>query len=152
MNWKKGITRLFILGLVITPIFGLIKDANHITNYYSSMWDTKDRIIENLKAPVCSEIVKSNPSVFPNLNPSYTCSPLYIYWDDIQKYRKENGLLQSALTDEIIKKAISEHVDKTASEMRWTIVGMYLAGYLFVCVFLLISFFILRWIIKGFKS
>jgi hypothetical protein len=152
MNWKKGITRLFILGLVVAPIFGLMKDANQITNYYSSMWDTKYNIVENLKTPVCSEIVKSNPAIFPTLNPSYTCSPLYIYWDDIQKYRKEKGLLQSPLTEEVIKNAISEHADKTASEMRWSIIGIYEAGYLLICLFLLISFFVLRWVIKGFKS
>lgn len=152
MNLKKGITRLFILGLVIAPIFGLIKDANQITNYYSSMWDTKHNIVENLKTPVCAEIVKSNPLIFPTLNPSYTCSPLYIYWEDIQRYRKENGLQNSLLTEEIIKKAISEHIDKTASEMRWSILAVYELGYLIICLIFLISFYIVRWIIRGFKS
>lgn len=151
MNYKKGITRIFIIGLFIAPLVGLFVDGKQMTNYRTSMWDTDDRMIANLKEPFCAGIVKQNPDVFPKTDPSYACSPLSIYWSTVKKYQAEEKL-SGPVTEQIITDAMRESVNSSVSQMRWIIFATYEIGYLMACLFAAILFSILRWIYRGFKT
>ena len=151
MNYKKGITRLFVIGLFLAPLVGLFMDGKQMTDYRASMWDTSDRMVANLKEPFCADIVRKNPIEFPETEPSFACSPLSIYWSSVKKYQSEEKLT-GPVTEKIIADAMHARVNDSVSNMRWMIFLTFELGYLFACLFALIVFFLVRWVIKGFKS
>ena len=151
MNFKKGLTRVFIVGIFLVPFAGLVKEGESITKTQMIMWDSQSRMVANLAEPACSTIVKLNPKAFPEMTPSYACSPLSIYWDTVKKYQTQNGLT-GPVTAEIVEKAMDAEIDARGSKMRWEILGLYLFGYLVLCLAAVIVFFIGRWIFRGFKS
>ena len=151
MNFKKGLTRIFIVGIFLVPFAGLVKEGESITKTQMIMWDTKSRMVANLAEPACSAIVSLNPKVFPEMKPSYACSPLSIYWQTVKEYQSKNGLV-GVISAEVIEKAMDEDIDARGSKMRWEIMGLYLFGYLVLCLVGAVVFFIGRWIFRGFKS
>jgi hypothetical protein len=152
MNIKKGLTRIFILGMVIAPIAGFFSSADRSMQIASSDYDTRSRIKEQIKTEPCASIVKSNPKEFPKLNPSYTCSPTYIYWDGIRKWQAENGRAGQMIDDDTVDQALRAETNSQQWEVRWVQIAIYAIGYLFIWLVGLIIFYLGRWIYRGFKS
>lgn len=152
MNIKKGLTRIFILGLVISPIAGFFSAAEQSNNIARVAYTTVSRIKEQIKEEPCASIVKSNPKAFPKLNPSYTCSPTYIYWDGIREWQAENGRAGMIIDGETVDKALWADVSALQWDVRWNKIAGYTIGYLLLCLVGLIIFYLGRWIIRGFKS
>jgi hypothetical protein len=152
MNIKKGLTRIFILGLVISPIAGFFSSAKQSNDIASRGWDSASKIQVELKVEPCASIVKSNPKEFPKLNPSYTCSLTSIYWNGIRKWQDENGKAGKVIDSETVDLAITAEINALRSEVRWFQIAIYTFGYLFFWLAGLIVFYLGRWIIKGFKS
>lgn len=152
MNIKKGLTRIFILGLVISPIAGFFSSAKESNQIASRGWDTASRIKEQIKVEPCAAIVKKNPKDFPNLNPSYACSPTYIYWDSIRKWQNENGKTDQIIDDKTIDMAIDSSTSSQQWELRWFYIAIYTIGYLLFWLVGLTIFYVGRWIYRGFKS
>ena len=152
MNYKKGLTRIFILGMVIAPISGFFSSAEPSMQIASSDYDTRSRIKEQLKVEPCASIVKSNPKEFPKLNPSYTCSPTYIYWNGIRKWQNENGKAGQIIDDDTVDQALRAETSSRQWEYRWLQIAIYSIGYLLIWLFGLTIFYLGRWIYRGFKS
>ena len=152
MNIKKGLTRIFILGMVISPIAGFFSSAKESNQIASRGWETASRIKEQIKVEPCASIVKSNPKEFPKLNPSYTCSPTYIYWDGIRKWQDENGKTNQIIDDKTIGEAMDSSSSSQQWELRWVQIAIYAIGYLFIWLASLIIFYLGRWIYRGFKA
>lgn len=152
MNYKKGIIRIFILGLVISPIAGFFSAAEQSNNIASSAYNTASRIQEQLREEPCASIVKSNPKTFPKLNPSYTCSPTYIYWDGIREWQAANGRAGMVIDNDTVDKALWADVRSQQWNVGMFQTAIYTIGYLFLCLTGLIIFYLGRWIFRGFKS
>jgi hypothetical protein len=151
MNYKKGLTRIFIIGLFLAPLFGLLKEGESITKVQMIMWETENQMISKLSDPTCLAIVKANPKNFSDIDTKHNCYPLSGYWDEVKAYQAKSGNNEQ-VNDKIIEQAMEAYIDAKGSKLRWEVMGLYLAGYLALCLLGLISFFIIRWIIKGFKS
>ena len=152
MNIKKGLTRIFILGMVISPIAGFFSSADRSIQIASFDYDTGSRIKEQLKTEPCASIVKSNPKEFPKLNPSYTCSPTDIYWHRIRKWQAENGRAGKMIDDDAVDQAFRAKTNSQQWEVRWVQIAIYTIGYLFIWLVGLTIFYLGRWIYRGFKS
>jgi hypothetical protein len=151
MNYKKGLTRIFILGLVISPIAGFFSSAEDSNKIASGGWDTIYRFKEQSKLEPCASIVKTNPKVFPK-SPGINCYIIEIYWDNVRKWQDENGKAGQIIDDETVTKAISADTSRLQWEVRWFQIAIYTIGYLLFWLVGLTIFYLGRWIIKGFKS
>lgn len=152
MNYKKGLTRIFIIGLFAFPVAGFFSSADQYAEIARDGRDTVSRIKEQIKKEPCASIVKENPKEFPQLNPRYTCSPTYIYWGGIRKWQDENGKAGAIIDDDTVEQAIEANTKQNQSNIRWIQIAFYTIGYLLVWLVGLILFYLGRWIYRGFKS
>jgi hypothetical protein len=151
MNIKKGLTRIFILGLVISPIAGFFSSAEDSNKIASGGWDTIYRFKEQSKLEPCASIVKTNPKVFPK-SPGINCYIIEIYWDNVRKWQDENGKAGQLIDEETVSKTMYAEADKARSEVRWTEAGYFTIYYLLFWLTSFVIFFTGKWIYKGFKS
>jgi hypothetical protein len=151
MNYKKGLTRIFIIGLFIAPLFGLFQEGESITKVQTIIWDVENSIVSKLSDPACLAIVKANPKNFSDIDTKHNCFPLSGYWDVIKAYQAKSGNNEQ-VNDRIIEQAMEAYIDTKVFKLRMEAMGLYLGGYLALCLLGLIGFFIIRWVIRGFKS
>lgn len=150
MNIKKGLIRLFIVCSIISSIGGFFYLSSESKSQTSMQIETIWAIEKNLKDPVCSEIVRKNPNEFPVLVPSYACSPLSIYWQSIKQYQNKNISKYPQFNEKLVNDAMWSEI--RSQQIETGIFGL-LLGFiwnLIIWIFMLIVFFTIRWVKKGF--
>lgn len=151
MNIKKGLTRIFVIGLVIAPIAGFFSAADEskkIANYQSKIsYDIQKEIS---KEP-CASIVR-DPLRFAELKFTSACNSIYLYWDDIRYWQDENGKAGDIINLQTISNAIDDQTSILQWNVRWVEISAYTIGYLLLWLASFVIFFIGRWILRGFKS
>jgi hypothetical protein len=151
MNYKKGLTRIFVIGLVIAPIAGFFSSAEDSNKIAMGGYQTISKFKEQSKLEPCASTIKSNPKVFPKF-PNLDCYVTEIYWSNVREWQDKNGKAGQIIDDETVTKAIDSDTSKRQWETRWFHIALFTFGYLFIWLACLIVFFVSRWIIKGFKS
>ena len=151
MNIKKGLTRIFILGLVISPIVGFFSSAEQSNNIASAGFNTISSFKEQSKKEPCAAAIKNNSKASPKITGT-SCYTIEIYWDTIRKWQDANGKAGQIIDDETVTQAIYADSSSRQWELRWFFIADYVIGYLLFCLAGLIVFYLGRWIIKGFKS
>lgn len=152
MNYKKGLTRIFIIGLVAFPVAGFFSSADQNAEIARNGRDTASRIKEQIKKEPCASIVKSNPKKFPDIAAENTCSTTDIYWNSIREWQDKNGKAGAIIDDHTVDQAIEANTNQNQSNIRWIQIAFYTIGYLVVWLVGLIIFYLGRWIYRGFKS
>lgn len=151
MNYKKGLIRIFVIGLVIAPIAGFFSSAEDSNKIAMNGHDTISTFNRQSKVEPCASTIKSNPKVSPKF-PGLDCFVVEIYWSKVREWQNENGKAGQLIDDETFKKAIDADTSKRQWETRWFHIALFTFGYLFIWLACLIVFFVIRWIIRGFKS
>ena len=151
MNIKKGLTRIFILGMVISPIAGFFSSAEESNKIASGGSDTIYKFKQQSKGEPCLSAIKSNPKVFPKFS-GLDCYIVEIYWDNVRKWQDANGKAGQIIDDETVDKAIQADISSRQWELRWFQIAIYTIGYLLFWLVGLVIFYVGRWILRGFKS
>lgn len=151
MNYKKGLARLFVIGLVIAPIAGFFSAAEESNKIASEGLSRISGIKKQLKEEPCSSLIKNNPRDFPE-TPNLKCFPTDIFWSDIREWQDRNGKSGNIIDDETIANAINHQTSSLQWNVRWVEITAYTIGYLILWLASLSVFFIGKWVIRGFKS
>ena len=152
MNYKKGLTRIFVIGLVIAPIAGFFSVDEESRSISKNVRDISYETQKEIQQEPCASIVKSNPRKFPELQSVKSCYWTFIYWDTIREWQDKNSKTGQIVDEDTVKQTMAAEADSAISEIRWTEAGYYTFGYLLIWLACLIVFFVIKWIIKGFKS
>ena len=152
MNYKKGLARIFVIGLVIAPIAGFFSASEERVRIQQESQEISHEIQKEIKHELCADFVKANPKKFPELTSTKSCYWTFIYWDTIRKWQDKNGKAEQLIDEETVRKTLYAEADKTESEFRWTQTGYYVFNYLLLWFASFVIFFISKWIYKGFKS
>jgi hypothetical protein len=151
MNYKKGLARIFVIGLVIAPIAGFFSASEESNKIASEGWSRISGIKKQLKEEPCATLIKNNPRDFPEA-PNLKCFPTDVFWGDIREWQDRNGKSGNIIDDETITQAINDQTSSLQWNVRWLEITAYTIGYLLLWLALLMLFFMGRWIYKGFKS
>jgi len=152
MNYKKGLIRIFILGLLISPIAGFFSATEEANRMAEDSFEDLHEIRKELKHVLCKDFVEANPMKFPELTSTKACYWTFIYWDTIRKWQDENGKAGQLIDEETVSKTMYAEADKARSEVRWTEAGYFIIYYLLFWLTSFVIFFTGKWIYKGFKS
>ena len=151
MNYKKGLTRIFILGFVICPIAGFFSAAGEsekIAAHYSKI---SYEIQKEINKEPCASILR-DPLRFAELKFTSACSSIHLYWDYIRNWQDENGKAGNIIDIETASQAMNANTSKLQWEVRWFQTAHYIFGYLFLWLVSFVIFFTGKWIYRGFKS
>jgi hypothetical protein len=154
LNYKKGIFRLFIIGLVLAPILAMFMNGDRYMKYRMDSFDSQQYAVAAAKMPRCAAIVAKNPIKFPDLNyePENNCLSLVMNWDEIKAYQAKQGNISSPVTDKVIRDAMQADTNDVVASMRLMDSVAYVIFYLAFSLITLVVFFIGKWVVKGFKS
>lgn len=152
MNYKKGLARIFVIGLVIAAIAGFFSASEERVRIQVDSQEISHEIQKEIKHALCADFVKANPKKFPELTSTKACYWTFIYWDTIRKWQDKNGKSGQIIDEETVRKTLYTEADNTESKFRWTQARYYFFNYLLLWCASFVIFFIGRWILRGFKS
>ena len=153
MNMKKGLTRLFLFGLIISVIVGFVfidKKAlsNNETFYLNEISEIENEIIY----PECKNMLKlDDKDKIPDyFNYNGNCNSILLFWDDI-KYAQIKTKTQN-----IDFKFVSETLNKKRYYNFWErflgTILLFFIGYIVFCFSVWLVFISLRWVKRGFSA
>ena len=152
LNLKKGLIRLFLVGLVISAIVGFIKvDSNQLMSTNRFYFDSKASLEKELKNPKCIQILNSNnidtdPAL---LKYEGACYHLGLFWDEVLERKKSNDQI---VTREFVIDVVEK--ERSSQHLQYILVNtsFYMVGYIFICFLAWLIFISGRWIKRGFTS
>ena len=152
MNFKKGLVRLFVVGLVISAIVGFFNvDREGLQANNRFYFDSLRSIEKEVKDPACIEMLKRNNV---GTDPAHTkfegrCYHINLFWDTIQSAKNPKD-------PSVTSKVAIAAVENARFSSHWQRIGfetaIYVFGYLFLCLLAWIVFITFRWIKKGFTN
>jgi hypothetical protein len=152
MNYKKGLARIFVIGLIIAPIAGFFSVDEESRSISKNIRDISYEMSKEIQQEPCVSIVKSNPRKFPELQSAKSCYWTFVYWDTIREWQDKNGKTGQIIDEDAVKQTMAAEAESAISEVRWTQAGYYTFSYLFLWIVSIAIFFIGKWIYKGFQS
>jgi hypothetical protein len=152
LNFKKGITRIFLVGLVISPIFGFFKlDSEKLLTNNRFYFDSISSIEKELKDPQCLTLLKNNNVDTDQNLIKYEgkCYYINLFWNTITKNKSNPN---DVITGKFILQTIENERKNQHNITLLFDVGLYVLGYLFICLVFWMCFMTFRWVKKGFDS
>ena len=153
MNLKKGLTRLFVLGLAISVIVGFVMvDEKVISRQQNFYDDSASEIEKEMTHWECQSMLKLTlESSLPEFR-GYrgACQNTLLFWSGIKKRQLETK------TQEIDVKFVQNYIRSEGAYHfygNWLMsIFVYLIGYVLVCLLSWLIFITLRWVKRGFSS
>ncbi len=152
LNLKKGLIRLFLVGLVISGIVGFIKvDSNQLMNTNRFYYDSITSLEREVKDPRCVQVLNSNnlntdPALLKYEGP---CYHIGLFWNRIAENKKSKD---QVVTGKFVIEVVQQ--ERSSQHLQYILVntGFYVIGYLFICFVLWLAFVTGRWVKRGFTS
>lgn len=151
MNIRKGLSRLFLVGLVLSAIVGFIVGSKASEGSTKFSIQTINTIRSELLKPICIKALKIPVSEWNQLEQS-GCVDLSIYFDSLNTFQKKNSLKYSSITSELVSEMIWIQIKEQQQEYLLLGLGGTIGLYILLCVLGLVIFFTGRWIKRGFNS
>jgi hypothetical protein len=152
LNLKKGLIRLFLVGLVISAIVGFFKvDSDQLVSSNRFYFESIASIEKEIKDPRCLALLKANNQNTDPVLLKYEgpCYHIGLFWDRVEDKRKSKD-------QEITGQFVIDVVDgrRSSQHLQYILVntGLYVAGYLLICFVAWLVFISLWWIKRGFTS
>lgn len=152
MNIKKGLTRLFVVGLCFSPIVGFFNiDEEQLSSSRKFYRESITEIKYELTNKACLDMLQGKQADVNKEMTGYKgrCYRTYLFWDTIKDAAGPND---KAITEQSAVAA----VEAEASSERWQRIAfdiaVYVIGYLFICLLAFIAYSVFRWVKKGFTT
>jgi hypothetical protein len=153
MNIKKGLSRLFAVGLFLSAAYGFFTVNQDVISANSSYYvNTKHELRKEFEKPECREILeKNNVDTNPVLT-SYSggaCFYTNNHWSTIQDGKRDK---RGVITPEAAIEAISA----SQNESKWTTIfiniSMSVITYVMLCLLALAIYYVYVWVKRGFTA
>lgn len=153
LNVKKGITRLFFIGLIISVIVGFARLNQDALKYKNNFYyESRMTLERELTDPKCQDILKSNnEGTDPDLlKYDGRCFHLGFFWKTIKdrQIKTETQTINEDFALDAVKK------QELYENREWLIldIALYVIGYVLLCFLAWLIFIALRWVKRGFSS
>ena len=159
MNLKKGLTRLFVLGLAISVIVGYILERQSSAQTSLFYYKAIEEIKVEMTYPECQNMLHiTNRNDLPDRmhylfgigGKSGTCPYVFTFWSDIKKRQLE--IKTQEINVKFVQDAIRDKGSDIDTKNLLGFMALFVGGYFLVCLLAWLIFIMLRWVKRGFSS
>ena len=152
MNSKRGLTRLFVLGLTISVIVGFVmvqKPLNSTSEFYR---DQITKINSEIKYLDCLDMLKlNNKNDLPDFfNYNGPCRSILLSWDDIKDRQIKTKTTEIDMN--FIEETLREHSFSYQRDLWIGTIFGYPLLYVLFCFISWLIFLVMRWVKRGFSN
>ena len=153
MNLKRGLTRLFVLGLTISVIVGfLMVDKQALNSTRAYYRDQITQINSEIKYPECLDMLKlNNKDILPNYD-SYNgpCKWTLFSWDKIKNRQIKTKTTEIDVI--FIENTLRKESFYNQSDLWIGSIFGYPLLYVLFCFISWLIYLVMRWVKRGFSN